>query len=148
MAGGTSSAISASPKKKARLEIIPLIDVVFFLLATFVLFTLSLNKSNGMPVKLPGSVSGTPHQPTQSVTISVQKDGSIAWEKDPITLDEFTKRLQDFHLKYPGPEDARVYINGDEEAMFSTAVYVFDESRRAGIAKVFILTHSKAAGSD
>ena len=39
--------------KRARIEIIPLIDVIFFLLATFVLFTLSLNKSNGITVTLP-----------------------------------------------------------------------------------------------
>ena len=40
-------------KKRARIEIIPLIDVIFFLLATFVLFTLSLNKSGGLSVLLP-----------------------------------------------------------------------------------------------
>ena len=44
--------INLRPRKKARIEIIPLIDVIFFLLATFVLFTLSLNKSAGLPVML------------------------------------------------------------------------------------------------
>jgi biopolymer transport protein ExbD len=143
-----SIVIASSPKKKARLEIIPLIDVVFFLLATFVLFTLSLNKSDGMPVKIPGSESGDPHSTTVSATISITSDGAIAWDKDPITLDEFTHRLTEFHNQHPGPDDARLFINGDEGAMFNTAVYVFDEARRAGVGKVFILTHSQAAGTD
>ncbi|MEY4941363.1 MAG: hypothetical protein RIQ93_3098, partial [Verrucomicrobiota bacterium] len=53
MAGGSSSRPSDSEKKKARIEIIPLIDVIFFLLATFVLFTLSLDKIASIDVNLP-----------------------------------------------------------------------------------------------
>ena len=49
---GTSSRADEG-KKKARIEIIPLIDVIFFLLATFVLFTLSLDKIASIPVQLP-----------------------------------------------------------------------------------------------
>ena len=52
MAGSISPPVD-SPKKKARIEIIPLIDVIFFLLATFVLFTLSLNKLASLPIDLP-----------------------------------------------------------------------------------------------
>lgn len=51
MAGGSSRA--DGDKKKARIEIIPLIDVIFFLLATFVLFTLSLSRIQSLPVQLP-----------------------------------------------------------------------------------------------
>ena len=61
MAGGGASK-SDSGKKKARIEIIPLIDVIFFLLATFVLFTLSLDRIQSVPVDLPKvePPSGTP----------------------------------------------------------------------------------------
>ena len=45
--------IKLSTRKKARIEIIPLIDVIFFLLATFVLFTLSLNRIQSVPLNLP-----------------------------------------------------------------------------------------------
>jgi len=47
-----------SPRRKASIQIIPLIDVVFFLLATFVLFTLSLNKLTSMPLNLPVAGDG------------------------------------------------------------------------------------------
>jgi biopolymer transport protein ExbD len=123
--------------KRARIEIIPLIDVIFFLLATFVLFTLSLNKSNGISVQLPVSETSVPRDPAGTATISVTDEGTIAWNKDLITLDEFLMRLQQFHAQEP---EGRILINGDERAFFAQAVYVFDEARKAGFTKVYIET--------
>jgi len=136
MAG--SSSRGSGGKKKARIEIIPLIDVIFFLLATFVLFTLSLNKSQGLHVVLPESETGGPRDPAGSATITVTQEGTMAWDKDPVTLDEFLIRLKQFHIEHP--DDARVLINGDEDASFSSVIYVFDEVRKAGIQKVLIET--------
>ena len=59
MAQGSVPKVTDEVKKKARIEIIPLIDVIFFLLATFVLFTLSLNKIQSVPINLPVA-SNTP----------------------------------------------------------------------------------------
>jgi biopolymer transport protein ExbD len=125
-------------KKRARIEIIPLIDVIFFLLATFVLFTLSLNKSNGISVKLPTAETSETRDPSGSVTISVTDEGTIAWNKDLLTLDEFLVRLQQYKRENP---DGRILINGDERAFFAQAIYIFDEARKAGFTKVFIETH-------
>ena len=125
-------------KKRARIEIIPLIDVIFFLLATFVLFTLSLNKSNGVSVKLPTAETSIPRDPNGTVTISVTDEGALAWNKDLITLDDFLVRLQQYHHDEP---DGRILINGDERALFAQAIYVFDEARKAGFTKVYIETH-------
>ena len=136
MAG--SSSRGSGGKKKARIEIIPLIDVIFFLLATFVLFTLSLNKSQGLHVVLPESETGVPRDPAGSATITVTQEGTMAWDKDPVTLDEFLIRLKQFHIEHP--DDARILINGDTEASFSSVIYVFDEVRKAGIQKVLIET--------
>ncbi|MBI3884688.1 MAG: biopolymer transporter ExbD [Opitutae bacterium] len=123
--------------KKARIEIIPLIDVIFFLLATFVLFTLSLNKSNGVSVQLPVSSTSVARDPAGTVTVSVTSDGTLAWNKDPVTLDEFLQRLVQYRRQQP---DGRILINGDERAFFAQAIYVFDEARKAGFNKVFIET--------
>ena len=126
--------------KKARIEIIPLIDVIFFLLATFVLFTLSLNKSNGIKVNLPVSETAVPRDPSGTVTVSISDEGALAWNMDLVTLDEFLLRLQQYHLQEP---DGRILINGDEQAFFAQAVYVFDEARKAGFLKVFVETRSR-----
>ena len=126
--------------KKARIEIIPLIDVIFFLLATFVLFTLSLNKSNGIKMNLPVSETAVPRDPSGTVTVSITDEGALAWNMDLVTLDEFLLRLQQYHLQEP---DGRILINGDEQAFFAQAVYVFDEARKAGFLKVFVETRSR-----
>jgi biopolymer transport protein ExbD len=127
--------------KRARIEIIPLIDVIFFLLATFVLFTLSLNKSNGLNVQLPVSGTSEPRDPAGTVTITVTAEGTLAWNKDPVTLDEFIARLTQYHLQEP---DGRILINGDERAFFAQAIYVFDQARRSGFTKVYIETRVRA----
>ena len=130
--------------KRARIEIIPLIDVIFFLLATFVLFTLSLNKSQGLKVALPQSSTSEPRDPAGSVTITVTAEGTLAWDKDPITLDEFLLRLERYKMTEPNP---RILINGDENAFFSQAIYVFDEVRKKGINKVLLETKIRPAGT-
>src|SRR3954471_8450940 len=142
MAG--SSGGSSGGKKKARIEIIPLIDVIFFLLATFVLFTLSLNKSNGVSgIMLPAAESGEPRNPSGSVTISVTEAGTIAWNKDFISLSEFINRLKAYKIAEP---DGRILINGDEGALFNAALYVFDEARKTGFQKIFIETRLRQTG--
>ncbi|HET7534814.1 MAG TPA: biopolymer transporter ExbD [Candidatus Didemnitutus sp.] len=126
--------------KKARIEIIPLIDVVFFLLATFVLFTISLNKSAGLPVKLPEVETSGALETQDAVTITVTDEGALAWNKDLITLDEFIQRLTQYHRENP---EGKIYINGDERAFFAQAIYVFDQARKAGFTQVFVETHVK-----
>src|SRR5476649_663689 len=109
MAG--SSSRSSGGIKKARIEVIPLIDVIFFLLATFVLYTLSLNKSGGVRVDLPSSETAEPRDPAGTVTISINSEGGVSWDHDElIPLDQFVSRLQAYHTAYP---DGRILINGD-----------------------------------
>ena len=140
MAGGGTR--NGSGPKKARIEIIPLIDVIFFLLATFVLFTLSLNKSGGLSVALPSTRTSEPRDPGTSVTLSIREDGTLGWDKELITLDQFLVRLQAYKQTQP---DGKVLINGDENALFSQVRYVVDEVRKAGLTKVLIETRIRPA---
>lgn len=132
-----SSGSGPGGAKKARIEIIPLIDVIFFLLATFVLFTLSLNKSGGLSVALPAVQTSEPRDPGDSVTLSIRDDGTLGWDKELITLDQFQVRLEAFKQV---AQDPRVLINGDEDALFAQVRYVVDEVRKAGISQVLIET--------
>lgn len=135
---GSSGGTSSSGMKKARIEIIPLIDVIFFLLATFILFTLSLNTPQGVPVVLPQTDTGVPRETNGTATVSVTEAGGLAWDKEFISLDDFLNRLQKFYIEQ-GPE-GRILINGDENAPFSQAVYVFDQARIKGFKRIFIET--------
>ena len=60
-------------KRKARIEIIPLIDVVFFLLATFVMVSMSMVKNQGLQVRLPSAVTAIPEARKSSVTVTLPK---------------------------------------------------------------------------
>jgi biopolymer transport protein ExbD len=143
MAGGSSGGNPGGPKK-ANIQIIPLIDVIFFLLATFVLFTLSLNRSEGMTVTLPAATTGEIRDTANTVTVSVLVDGSMAWNKEQVSLEDFLGRMQRYYATVG--VDAKVLINGDENAMFSQVRYVFDEARKIGFKKVFIETRVLRAG--
>src|SRR5271165_3843711 len=134
---GPSPGETSSGKKRARIEIIPLIDVIFFLLATFVLFTLSLNKTGGLSVLLPASETSIPRDTAGTVTLSVTSEGTLAWNKDVITLDEFLDRIQRYKIEEADP---RVLINADERALFAQVVYVVDQVRLAQIPKIYIET--------
>ena len=135
---GSSGGTNPDGTKKARIEIIPLIDVIFFLLATFVLFTLSLNKSEGVAVSLPDTKTSAPRDPAGTVTISITSEGTLAWNKDLVSLDDFIDRLKAYY-QVKG-EDCEILINGDQTAFFSQARYVFDEIRKSGISKIKIET--------
>ena len=137
---------SSGGRKRARIEIIPLIDVIFFLLATFVLFTLSLNQTKGLPVQLPISATSVPRDPSGTVTLTVTAEGSIAWDKELITLGEFVDRIKQYGLTEGA--DARVLINADERTLFGNVVYVVDQVRLSGIPKIYIETRvAQAAGT-
>lgn len=139
----TKAVAPESEKKKARIEIIPLIDVVFFLLATFVLFTLSLNKIQSVPVNLPVASMGGGKQDDDMVTLQISDQGTCYWNKELINLGEIRARLQHYKTQVANP---RVLIAGDDKAKFGITVRVLDEVRRANIDQVSVETRVRPTG--
>jgi biopolymer transport protein ExbD len=134
----------AGGAKKARIEIIPLIDVIFFLLATFVLFTLSLNKIQSVPVDLPqASATARPAAEDDLVVLQVSDAGTAYWNKEPISTAEIPRRLLDYKASTPAP---RVLVSGDEKASYGDAVHALDEVRKAGITQVSVETAFRPTG--
>jgi biopolymer transport protein ExbD len=143
MAGG-SSGRSDSGKKKARIEIIPLIDVIFFLLATFVLFTLSLSRIQSLPVQLPVATAAQPQQKDDDmVTLQVSDSGTYFWNREPITASEIAPRLTSYKSQVQVP---RILIAGDNKARFAATVYALDQVRKAGIEQVSVETRVRDTG--
>jgi biopolymer transport protein ExbD len=141
MTGGTAHAT----KKQPRIEIIPLIDVVFFLLATFVLFTLSLSKIVNIPIDLPVATPAPPQNKEEdtSVTLQVSEAGTLYWNREPITMAEVAPRLQNYVANEPDP---RVLLASDDRAKYGPAITVLDEVRKVGIKKVSIETVYRPTG--
>jgi biopolymer transport protein ExbD len=133
---------------KARVEIIPLIDVVFFLLATFVLFTLSLEKITSLEVKLP--IDGIPDAgPDTTVYIQASERGSFYWKEgrdspaEFVAAAEIPARLADYKRHTADPH---VLVRGDDLATFGSAITILDQVRHAGISQVAIETKRSATG--
>jgi len=132
---------SPRSQKRARIEIIPLIDIIFFLLATFVMVSLSMVQNQGIPVRLPAAATSQPEERKDAATVSVSATGQLYLDKDEITLDALTARLA--QLKAATAE-LRVFINGDEDARLGLAIEVLDPARKLGITKVAFETRSKS----
>ena len=136
--------IKIPKRKQARIEIIPLIDVIFFLLATFVLFTLSLNRIQSVPVDLPvPSTDPKPPEKDDSVTIQVSADSSLFWNREPMEMSDLESRITAYKSQ---TEDPRLLIAGDEKARFGATVQVLDVIRKAGIEKFSVETRTRPTG--
>jgi biopolymer transport protein ExbD len=131
-------------KKSARIEIIPLIDIIFFLLATFIMVSLSMTKNQGVQVALPTAASaaslGDQQELDKAVTLSVNEKGEIYYNKEKITLAQLPLKLQT--LKSTS-KDPKVILNSDAASDFKHVVGVLDEVRKMGIGKVGINTDKK-----
>ncbi len=132
---------SSRPKRRARIEIVPLIDIMFFLLATFVMVSLSMVKSRGISVVLPQASTGQPQEQTDHVSVSVTENGQLYLDKRELSLQELVETLQ--RLKAQNPE-LRVHINGDQNARLGLAISVLDEVRKLGISKIAFETRAAA----
>lgn len=129
---------SPRSKKHARIEIVPLIDIVFFLLATFVMVSMSMVKNQGITVQLPIASTSSPQERTDYTTITVTESGEYFFNKENVTLETIVERFKPMKDSNP-----RVFINGDQKAELGKAVAVLDALRRLGIGKVAIETKSK-----
>ncbi len=132
----------ASDPKKARVEIIPLIDVVFFLLATFVLFTLSLQQIRSLDAPLAQSGEKPDRPGDNFVSIQASAEGTYFWKRgeapaETVTAGELRVRLEEFAR---GTTLPRVMIRSDRTATLGAAVFVLDEVRRAGIRQIAVET--------
>ena len=130
-------------KKKARIEIIPLIDVVFFLLATFVLFILSLEKIQSVPVNLPVAAPPSAKQDEEPVIIQVSDVNTVFWNRELINMPEVAPRLVQYKQSTQNP---RILVTGDDRAKFGATIQVLDEIRRAGINQVSVETAYRGSG--
>jgi biopolymer transport protein ExbD len=132
---------SPRSKRRARIEIIPLIDIMFFLLATFVMVSLSMVKSKGVPVHLPGAASGETQNREEFTSITVTAANELLFNKMPITAADLPAALEKLKNQNPDP---KVFINGDEDSRLGATILVLDAVRTAGITKIAFETKPKS----
>jgi biopolymer transport protein ExbD len=125
--------------KKARIEIIPMIDTIFFLLVFFMISTLSMTQFKGMPVNLPKAASGQ-QAPAESAAITIDKDGRLFLNQQAIDRAALSDALKQQLAKNA---DMLVVINADDGVAHGQVVEVMDIARAANVAKMAIAVKPK-----
>jgi biopolymer transport protein ExbD len=124
---------SPVPHHRARIEIIPLIDIMFFLLASFMLASLSMIRLQSIKMDLPTATVAKRDFKPDIVNIAVDKVGNIYIEKKPVNLVELQSYLSN---RVRVNTNIPVYISGDKDATHGMIIGVLDLVRRQGIQKV------------
>ncbi len=126
---------------EARIEIIPLIDIMFFLLAAFMLVSLSMVNLKGVKVNLPTATTATSETRKDFLTISVDQAGLAYLDAKPMGENELVTALKAKHQAEP---NVRVFISGDKDSRHGDMMHVLDLVRSAGIEKVAFETKEAA----
>ena len=124
---------SPLPHKKARIEIIPLIDIMFFLLASFLLASLSMMRLQSIKMDLPTASTAKRDFNPDVLNIAVKASGEVYYEKKQVTLDDLQKVLSE---AYRRNTNVPVYLSGDKDTRHGSITRVLDLVRRQGIQKV------------
>jgi biopolymer transport protein ExbD len=120
--------------EKARIEIIPMIDIIFFLLVFFMVSTLSMTINHGLPVNLPKAASSQ-NDLRESFNVTIMQDGTLFLNKEPTSLEVLGQRVKDGLERDP---ELVVIINADDQALHGAIVSVMDEVRLAGVSRLAI----------
>ena len=135
-------------RKRTKIEIIPMIDTIFFLLVFFMLSSLALTKLNGLPVNLP-KANTAPKQPPAELTITLDKNQNVFVNKQPVTFADLEVVL----VQKAGGASANLdavslIINADGSVPHRLVVRCIDDAREVGITHFAIATDSESPATD
>lgn len=123
-------------RHNARIEMIPLIDVIFLLLVTFILFSMTMTVHKGLRLELPGAATATVEQDA-IITISVRSDGAVFLEGEKVEKSDLSSLVAALHRLSP---ERRVLVSGDRQSSYESIVFVMDAVRSAGFEGVSLET--------
>ncbi len=124
------------PDIPAQINIVPMIDVIFAILTFFIMSTLFLTRSEGLSVNLPKAATGQAQKSTP-VTVSIDEEGEIALNRQPIDLGELETGVRSL---IPSEQETLVVLNADEGVNHGQVVAVMDQLRKVKGAKLAIAT--------
>src|SRR3954468_5786113 len=124
---------SPLPHKKARIEIIPLIDIMFFLLASFMMVSLSQVHMKGMKVNLPSGTTGEVQPKNEYISVSVDEAGRWYFDKEEKSPEAMQLKLNQIHQENP---EAKVFVRGDANTPHINVTRLLEELRASGFYKI------------
>lgn len=125
------------PEQPLQINIVPLIDVIFALLTFFIMSTLFLTRSEGLPVNLPAATS-TETQQSSKITITLDPQGKLFLNREPVQLDALEAGVRDLVGRN---QQVLVIVNADEQVKHGQVITVMDRVRQIEGAKLAIAAH-------
>ena len=122
-------------RKKTRLEIIPLIDIMFFLLASFMMVSLQMQKVRTLKASLPTATLAPAGAKPDIVNLRVDRLGLIHLEKEQISRADLLTLLTN---RFAHDTNLPVSISGDRDARYGDTISVLDFVKQAGIQRVAV----------
>ena len=132
--------LSPIPRRRTRIVIIPLIDIMFFLLASFMMISLQLSKTENIMVHLPFASQARQDFRPDMVNLAVDKSGAVWLEKKAVSLADLGLVLSN---RFAANPELPVYISGDRDALHGDMVKVYQVARAVGIQKVSFMTENQ-----
>ncbi len=126
---------SPLPHRETRLEIIPLIDIMFFLLASFMMVSLQLQKIRTLRANLPTATLASSSAKPDIVNLTVDRAGQVSLDDKPIAFPDLFQLLTN---RYQINTNVPVYITGTRDATHGSLIYLLDFVKQAGIQRVAI----------
>jgi biopolymer transport protein ExbD len=120
-------------RKHSRIEIIPLIDIMFFLLASFMMVSLQLDRTQNIKVNLPPATQAQHDFKPDMLNIAVDKAGAVWLEKKQLTLPELATVMSN---RFRSDTNLPVYISGDRDTLHGAVADVLQVVHDAGVQKV------------
>ena len=124
--------VNVTRSRKARIEMLPLIDTVFLLLVFFIYAMLSMAVHRGLPVLLPTS-AGAGIDRHADLSVTVRRDGSVFVDKVPVAMENLAAFLKDRARR---DRETGVLLFADRRLSYQELFRVLDRIREAGIRKV------------
>lgn len=130
---------SMKVQEEPKLMIIPMIDIIFFLLVFFMISTMTMVQQNTFKVGLP-QASSAQLDMNQHVNITVMADGNIAFNKESLDKEQLIRRVQIDLQRNP---DLQVILNGDKDVNYGFVIETFDALKQAGVKKLSIAVEKR-----
>ena len=120
-------------RKHSRIEIIPLIDIMFFLLASFMMVSLQMDQTQNIQVNLPEATQAPHDFKPDMLNIAVDKSGRVWMEKKQLSLPELSLAVSN---RFRSDTNLPVYISGDRDTLHGAMADVLEIVRSVGVQKV------------
>jgi biopolymer transport protein ExbD len=124
---------SPLPRRRTRLEIIPLIDIMFFLLASFMMVSLQMQKVRTIKASLPTATQITSAKKPDMIKLKVDAYGQTSVDNKPLTFPELGRLLAE---RLRANANVPVYLSGNRNSTHGQMIYVLDFVKRAGAQRV------------